>query len=96
METLSENQRYLVAKNRAKTLRKFYTHVIIYIFVNILIIILRCKRIDNLASFFTFNTFSTAFYWGIGLAAHALVVYSKNSLFSEAWEERKIKEYLNK
>jgi hypothetical protein len=45
--------------------------------------------------FFTFSTFSTAFFWGIGLAFHALNVFAKDIMFGRNWEEKKIKEYMD-
>jgi len=39
---------------------------------------------------------STAFFWGIGLAFHAYGVFGKHLLFSKDWEERKIKEFMEK
>ncbi|MCK5638887.1 MAG: 2TM domain-containing protein, partial [Flavobacteriaceae bacterium] len=40
--------------------------------------------------------FTTAFFWGIGLMFHAYGVFGKNLLFSKDWEERKIKEIIEK
>jgi hypothetical protein len=40
--------------------------------------------------------FAVWFFWGIGLAAHWLGVFGKNIVFSKAWEERKIKEFMDK
>ena len=35
-----------------------------------------------------------AFFWGIGLLAHALSIFSRRGLFSKDWEERKVREYM--
>jgi hypothetical protein len=34
--------------------------------------------------------------WGIGLAAHAVVVYGFSSVLGDEWEERKIQEIMDK
>jgi hypothetical protein len=34
--------------------------------------------------------------WGIGLVAHGLRAYGYNPLFGKNWEERKIKEFMDK
>jgi hypothetical protein len=36
------------------------------------------------------------FGWGAGLIAHGMSVYFSGGLFSRNWEERKIKEYMEK
>ena len=34
------------------------------------------------------------FYWGIGIAFHAIGVFGKGIIFSKDWEERKIQELI--
>jgi hypothetical protein len=34
--------------------------------------------------------------WGIGLAVHAVVVYGLGSVLGDEWEERKIREIVDK
>jgi len=46
-------------------------------------------------SFWSFQVFSTAFFWGIGLFFHFLSVFGSNFLFSKNWEERQIKKYMD-
>ena len=46
--------------------------------------------------FWSWNTFSTALFWGIGLMAHGLSVFSRNMFFGSQWEERKIREFMEK
>jgi hypothetical protein len=45
---------------------------------------------------FQWENYSTVFFWGIGLFFHWFGVFGKNLLFSKSWEERKIKEYMDK
>ena len=47
-------------------------------------------------SYIHFSTFSVWFFWGIGLVGHWLHVFGKNVFFSKNWEERKIKEFMDK
>ena len=37
-----------------------------------------------------------AFGWGLGLLIHAIRTYNLNPFFGKQWEERKIKEFLEK
>ncbi len=46
--------------------------------------------------YFKFSTFSTLFFWGIGLAFHAINVFGKNIFLGSDWEEKKIKEFMDK
>lgn len=92
-KTHQKEQAYARAKKRVKELKGFYWHAFWYLVVNIFIISI---NVSNTNDFWHFGTYSTALFWGIGLAFHALGVFGKNLLFSKSWEERKIKEYLDK
>lgn len=85
---------YLRAKKKVEKIMGFYWHLASYIIVNAFIIIMIARHSGE--DFWSFGTFSTAFFWGIGLAFHALGVFGKNFLFKKEWEERKIAEYMEK
>ena len=51
---------------------------------------------DNDERFFEFSTFSTAIFWGIGIAFHALGVFGTNIFLGHDWEERKIQQIMSK
>ncbi|MCW9037746.1 2TM domain-containing protein [Altibacter sp.] len=40
--------------------------------------------------------FTTPFFWGIGLTFHGLYVFQDRFRFFKNWEERKIREYMEK
>ena len=84
---------YLRAEKRLKALKGFYSHAFFYVVINLFLI--GMVAFNSGGDFWNFGTFSTAFFWGIGLAFHAMGVFSKNALFSKSWEERKIQEYIN-
>ena len=91
----AEGGAYLRAQKRLKEIKGFYWHTFWYAAVNIfLIIVIAIKQGDG--NIWHFETFSTAFFWGIGLGFHALSVFGKNLFFSKSWEERKINEYMDK
>lgn len=90
-----KEQAYMRAKKRVKDIKGFYWHAFWYVAVNIFIITIIAVNQDN-GDIWHFGTFTTAIFWGIGLAFHALSVFGKNALFSKHWEERKIKEYMDK
>jgi predicted RND superfamily exporter protein len=61
-----------------------------------MIIIVNVQNLDEGESFFKFKTFSTALFWGIGLAAHGLSVFLPSLIMGKDWEEKKIKELMEK
>lgn len=88
--------KYQEALKRVKKIKGFYTHAIVYVFVNIMIVFLNVKNLDPGESYFQFKNFMTAFFWGIGLLAHGLSVFVPNWIMGQNWEERKIKEFMEK
>ena len=98
METYSynttENTRLLEAQKKVKRIKGFYIHAIVYVCVNVLIIF--GNYYESGRDLFHFDTYATAFFWGIGLLAHGLSVFGADWIFGKDWEERKIQEYLKK
>lgn len=88
-----KEEAYLRAQKKVKSLVGFYWHLASYIIVNLFIIII---LVSNGVDFFSFGTFATAFFWGIGLFFHFLGVFGADFLFGKSWEERKIKKYMEK
>lgn len=93
-EDYKEYNKYIKAKKKVDDIRGFYIHLIVYLVVNILLMI----PIFKYSSFEEINiwSFSTAIFWGIGLAFHAYGVFGKNMMFSKDWEEREIKKLMEK
>jgi uncharacterized integral membrane protein len=90
----AREEAYLRAKKKLEKLMGFYWHLAVYIIVNAFLIIL--ITVNSGQSFFSFGTWATAFFWGIGLLFHFLGVFGPNFMFGKDWEERKIKEYMDK
>lgn len=88
--------KYQEALKRVKKIKGFYKHAIVYIFVNIMIVFLNFKNLAPGETYFQFKNFMTAFFWGIGLVAHGLTVFVPNWIMGQNWEERKIKEFMEK
>lgn len=91
-----EEDAYLRAKKKLEKLVGFYWHLAVYIVVNMFIIIMVVVNTDPGESIWQFGTFATAFFWGIGLLFHFLGVFGPGFLFGKNWEERKIKEFMEK
>nr|WP_294938721.1 2TM domain-containing protein [uncultured Flavobacterium sp.] len=97
MENFNNNfdERYEDAQKRVQRLKGFYTHLMAYLLVNILIVVLNISNLKPGESYFQFENFFTAFFWGIGLLAHGVSVFGHHLIFGKGWEERKIKEYMD-
>lgn len=88
--------KYTRAARKVKKLKGFYMHLIVYVLVNILIVFININDLEPGESYFKMENFFTAFFWGIGLAAHGLSVFGHIFFFGSNWEERKIKEFMEK
>jgi len=96
-QEFSADENYNLAYRKVKRIKGFYSHLQIYFIVNAIIIISSLNR-DSIWSteFWNWDTFSTAIFWGIGLAAHAVSVFGRDLFFDHDWEQKKIKEFMEK
>lgn len=92
--SFEEMQRLEKARKKVQAITGFYKHLAAYIIVNLFLLALKWFKLGEGEVFFTFSTFSTAFFWGIGLFFHAVGVFGTNIFLGKDWEERKIKEYM--
>ncbi len=95
----NRNNAYEKARKRLEDEKGFYSHLTIYIIINIVIIIVR----SNILSFFNINIndnqsfkdwldwhiLFTPLTWGIGLAIHGLWAFRKSSLLKK-WYKKSI------
>lgn len=97
-----KEQSYIRAQKRVKDIKGFYTHLIVYISINIFIsgIIIYGSMKSGVSfgeAISNFGVYSTPLFWGIGLFFHWFGVFGFKSLgLGKDWEERKIKEYMEK
>lgn len=83
--------KYEAAKKRVGEIKDFYTHVIVYVVVNIFLIVINLLTSPGRYWFF----FATIF-WGFGLFMHFLATFVFDGFMGAEWEEKKIKEILEK
>lgn len=100
MDYSDKERAYLKAKSRVEKLRKFYTHLTVYIVINGAIYVFKILR--NLRrgesfeeAFFDFSISGIWLLWGIGLAIHAFAVFGLPLIIGDNWEEEKIKQYMD-
>ena len=99
MNHTNKEQAYLKAKHRVEKLRKFYTHLSVYIVVNGAIYALKIIRNLRLGesfeeAFFDFSISGIWLIWGIVLAIHAFSVFGLPLILGDNWEEEKIKQFM--
>lgn len=94
MENYNSNEiKYLEAQKRVKRMKGFYIHATVYVLVNLFLIGNNVQRGNNLSDL---NNYWTAIFWGIGLLGHALSVFLPNMIMGKDWEEKKIRELMDK
>tara|TARA_R110002051_G_scaffold122437_1_gene195537 strand:- start:21692 stop:21982 length:291 start_codon:yes stop_codon:yes gene_type:complete len=91
METHNSNaERYQKAKQRVEKMKGFYTHLVIYLIFSAFFIFLNFRS----------GNFPWAIFpivgWGLGIMGHATATFGWNPFFGRQWEERKIKEIMEK
>lgn len=92
-----EEQKYIRAKKKVKAIKGFYVHLTVYLLVNAFLIITRAfSDGDGWNEFWQWQTYNTAIFWGIGIVFHAFNVFGMNFLLGSNWEERKIKDIMDK
>lgn len=102
METLNREQQYIRAQKRVNEIKKFYNHLVVYILINLVFIGRRIYKDivyrdeSVMEAFLDVNNYNLFFWWGVIVFLHGFNVFTKGKLFSKKWEERKIKEYMNK
>ncbi len=87
---MEENEKYRRARERVEEIKSFYSHLFIYVIVNLALFIINMLTSPNSLWFYW-----PLFGWGIGLLIHAFSVFGTKR-FLKDWEERKIKELIEK
>ncbi|GEM55529.1 histidine kinase [Flavobacterium branchiophilum] len=85
------DERYIAAQKRVQEIKGFYGHLASYVLVNLFLLILNLVSSPGYLWFFW-----PALGWGTGLLAHGIKVFQIMPFLGKDWEERKIKELLNK
>ncbi len=100
----NEYMRLEQARKRVGQLKKFYSHIMVFIVVNIALIILKLHLFDSLRNWnkgVEFNNVSwtdweiiaTPLIWGVFLVGHGIWVFSRP--FTKRWEERQIQKFID-
>jgi hypothetical protein len=91
MQDFENKHAYERAKKKAKEIRSFYINVTFYC-ITMPILIFINLRFTPEYYWFPFSMGG----WGIGLLFHAMAAFDYMPFFNKDWEERKMKELLDK
>jgi hypothetical protein len=87
----SEDDKYYLAKKKVQSIKGFYGNLTSYIGVNIILIFINLFTTPKHLWFYW-----PLFWWGIGVVIHGLKVFEVIPVFGKDWEQRKIKELMEK
>ena len=86
---MDEQARYQEAKKRVEDIKGFYYHLVTFFLVNAVLVVINLLTSPEYLWFIW-----PIIGWGVGLVCHAISVFS--NLWGKSWEERKIKEIMEK
>ncbi|MBW7675347.1 2TM domain-containing protein [Chryseobacterium chendengshani] len=93
---IEQRIRYRAAEKRVKKLKGFYIHSIVFVFVNVLILVLKMTKLYPEENFWSWEYLKLPLFWGIGLAAPGVSVFFPTVILGKRWEEEKIRELMEK
>ena len=86
------NEKYEKAKKRVQELRRFYRNLVSFGIINVILII-----VDVVTSPGSLWFYWVTIFWGIAVLLHASKVFVlKGTFLGEEWEQKKIKEIMEK
>jgi hypothetical protein len=87
----TEEERYYNARKRVEEIKGFYGNLIAYIAVNTGLLVINLVTSPQYLWFLW-----PLLWWGIGVVFHGMKVFNYMPFFSKDWEEKKIKEFIEK
>lgn len=87
----SEAERYYQAQKKVEEIRKIYEHLTVYVLTNPIVIVVNLMTSPGHLWFLY-----CLFGWGIAIVLHGMKVFDYGPFFNKEWEERKIREFIEK
>ncbi|MDA6068458.1 2TM domain-containing protein [Flavobacterium sp. AC] len=92
METnYTEAERYFQAQKKVEEIKKFYQHLTVYLLCNPIVIVVNLMTSPGFLYFIW-----CLLGWGMAIVLHGLKAFKYSPFFNKEWEERKIREILEK
>jgi hypothetical protein len=100
----NKNIKLKKALHKVEEIKKFYKHLVAFVLINLVLTFFWSFSFKVFGGFIISNKFDENgflhyplwFIWGIILVLHALKIFGFPFLFDDNWEERKIKEAMDK
>lgn len=97
-----EEEHYIMAQKKVNAVKGFYTHLVIFLISHCIWMYI-VYDFNQFESFYIYGFFgkgyglvSSLIFWGLLILVHWYVIFGKNITFSKDWEERKVKEIMEK
>lgn len=87
----TEADLYYDAQKKVKKIKEFYEHLTVYLLVNPIVIVVNVMTSPGYLWFIW-----CLMGWGMAVILHGLKVFSFPPFFNKKWEEKKIREILEK
>jgi hypothetical protein len=97
MKNIDENDiQYREAQRKVKKIKNFYLSVFIYVAVNLFILYLNYSDLGPNETIWHIEYFILPIIWGAVLLVYGMSVYFSRFMLGSKWEEKKIKELMDK
>jgi predicted membrane channel-forming protein YqfA (hemolysin III family) len=87
----NEEDKYYLAKKRVEEIKGFYGNLTAFVIVNLLLVFINLYTSPGFLWFYW-----PLMWWGVGVVFHGLKVFKVFPVLGKDWEERKIKELMEK
>ena len=87
----TEEERYYRAQKRVEEIKQFYQHLTVYLLCNPIVIAVNLMTSPEYLYFWW-----SLLGWGMAVVLHGLKVFNFGLFFSKEWEDRKLKEFMEK
>ena len=88
---MDDQARYAEAKKQVREIKGFYHHLAVYVLVNAFLLLVNVVTSPAVLWFYW-----PLLGWGLGIVAHAASVFAGFTFLGREWEERKIKDLMDK
>lgn len=88
---VEEKECYERARKRVEEIKGFYIHLLVYVLVNLGLFL-----VNILSSPHGLWFYWPLLGWGVGVVAHGISVFGLRGVLGPEWEERKIREIMDK
>ncbi|MBF4465476.1 2TM domain-containing protein [Flavobacterium sp. LC2016-12] len=87
----NEERRYHQARKKVKEIKDFYQHLAVFILVTIMLLVINLMTSPEYLWFIW-----CILGWGVGVLFHGLKAFGVSPFFNKEWEERKIREFIER